>query len=86
MAGGEIDTGNDLGAGVLNLKTRVELEEEVLLGVWVVEVLHCPCATVANEFSEANRVLKLGSKWDNHNAKKRLFQEATTYPLHGVKH
>ncbi len=64
LAGGEIDTGNDLGAGVFNLKTGVELEEEVLLGVWVVEVLHCPCATIANEFGEAIRVLKLGRKWN----------------------
>ncbi len=86
MAGGEIDTGNDLGAGVFNLKTGVELEEEVLLGVWVVEILHRPCATIANEFSEANRVLKFGSKWDDHKANERLLQGATTYPLHGVKY
>ncbi len=86
MAGGEIDTRNDLGAGVFNLEAGIELKEEVLLGVWVVEILNSPCATIADEFSETNCVLKLGKKWNIHNANERLFQEATTYPLHGVKH
>lgn len=43
---------------MLHLETRIQFQEEVLLSVWIVEVLHCTGTAIAYQFRQTNGVLK----------------------------
>ena len=53
LGGGEVGTGDALGDGVLDLQTGVELEEEVVAGVGVEEVLDGTGSDVSDGLGEA---------------------------------
>jgi len=60
LAGGQVDVGDHLCAGVFDLEAWVELEEGVGAVLRVVEVLYCACADVADHFGKSDGVLLCG--------------------------